>query len=427
MSSYPKTLFTATVGTILEWAEYMFFAYMADELSRHFFSIEDPNLARLKTYGIFATSYFMRPLGALLFGMIGDKFGRKPALASAMMLMCIATTAIGCLPTYNSVGAIAALLLVGCRLLQGLAVAGEFNGAGIFIFEHSKNRPYFAGCIVPFSASAGMALGAFAAMLVSSPTAFTWSWRIPFLGSGILGLLAIYLRLSIAETPVFQKLLSEKKPLRTPFKTLFQHNKQALFLTMALGFFVCVYVYIGNIYYKTLCVQIGHLEPGLALKISTFGQLLAASLTLIFGLMADRLGGEKLCLLGLGAAIALGPVILSCAASGNIALAFFGQILYAILNGLVSATMMTIFIQAFPPEVRYIGSALGWNFSAAIFGGPALLVAQLLMENFGIKGPSLYISLASLSAFLLLWYTKRQTKLEIHTNTQQGQIWPSSI
>lgn len=405
--SYARTLSTATAGTLLEWAEYTFFAYMADQLSKLFFDIQDPQLALLKTYGIFATSYFMRPLGAMLWGTVGDKWGRKPALMCSMALMGIATVSIGCLPTYTQIGLWAPIFLILSRLLQGVAVAGEFHGAITFMYEHAalKNRPFFAGCLGPFAAAAGMSLGALAATLTLLPSIPVWGWRVPFLFSGFLCVLAMYLRHNLAETPLFKKAQAEKTLERFPILTAFKENSSGILTAAALSLFVAVFVYIGNIYFKSMAIKIGGLTPLVAGNIVTLGQIWAAICILSIGLMADKIGGKKLCLWGLLLGILLSPIMLICARTGSIFYALIGQTLYGIIDGLVTAPMMTLLLPLFKTETRYSGSALGWSISAAIFGGTALMVADALVNQFGLpNGPGIYISLSALVAFGALNY-----------------------
>lgn len=399
--SYFKTVSTATIGTLLEWAEYTFFAYMADQLSTRFFDIQDPSLALLKTYGIFATSYFMRPLGAILWGTIGDKWGRKPALTCSMGLMGLATVSIGCLPTFDQIGVWAAVLLMLCRLIQGIAVAGEFHGAITFLHEHAKqHQPFFTGCLGPFAAAAGMAVGASVAVLTQLPGNPLWAWRIPFLLSGFLCALAVYLRHSISETPQFQKAKAQHQLESFPLLTAWKYNKKGLLTTAAISLFIAVYVYIGNIYFKIVCMKIGGLSPIVASHIVTVGQVLAALSILTVGMVADKIGGRKLCLLGLALAIIAGPIILACARTGDIGYALLGQLIYAVVNGLVSAPMMTLLLPLFYTGTRYSGSALGWSISAAIFGGTSLMVAEMLVNQWGMtQGPGLYISCAAAFAF----------------------------
>lgn len=417
-----NTRFIAILGTIIEWAEYTFFAYMADQLSRHFFPIEDPNIALLKTYGIFGSSYLMRPLGAILFGTIGDHYGRKPALMSSMLLMGIATATIGFLPTYNSLGPYATLLLILCRLAQGLAVSGEFHGAITYLHEHAeytKKKPFFEGSFSPFAAAAGMSLGALAAWLCSisqNPNA----WRIPFLCSALLCLLAIYLRLSLNESPVFQAAKIKNRLKKNSVLSVLSENKISLLRTASMGLFITIYVYTGNIFFKIVCIKFGGLAASQAGKIVTFGQILAAIAILFFGRLADQWGGRRMCLFGLSMAISGGPFILYCAASGHVALTFAGQCVYALINGLVSAPMMTLLLNQFNIQNRYSGTALGWSFSASIFGSTALLSAEWLVQATGsLLAPGFYISL---TAGIALWFMqeKRSTRsnlvLELNAN-----------
>jgi MHS family proline/betaine transporter-like MFS transporter len=397
-----KSRMIAILGTIIEWAEYTFFAYMADQLSSHFFPIEDPNVALLKTYGIFGSSYLMRPLGAFLFGTIGDRYGRKPALMLSMLLMGIATMAIGLLPSYQSIGSYAPLMLILCRLTQGLAVSGEFHGAITYLHEHAKAKPFFDGSFAPFAAATGMSLGALAAWLCSisqNPDA----WRIPFLCSALLCLLAIYLRLKLKETPAFQEAKQNHALSHNPVLLVLKENKMGMLRTASMGLFISIFVYTGNIFFKIVSIKLGGLQPLDAARIVTFGQVLAALAILFFGRLADLWGGRKMCLFGLALALSGGPFILYCAESGDIALTFAGQVVYALINGLVSAPMMTLLMNQFQTQNRYSGTALGWSFAASIFGSTALLVAEWLLQITGsILAPGFYISLTAGIAFMLM-------------------------
>lgn len=399
-----KTILPTCLGTILEWAEYTFFAYMADQLSQHFFPIDDPDLARLKTYGIFATSYFMRPLGSLVFGALGDKKGRKQALVSSMLLMCFSTAAIGLLPGYKDIGISAPLLLIVCRLFQGLAVAGEFNGSAIFMYEHNKTRPFLAGSFTPFSAALGMSIGALASFLVSLPNAPVYAWRLPFIASGVIALIALYLRKQVPETPVFQQSIANTyfRNKTTSFFSSISTNHIGIISTISLSIFISVYVYTGNVYYKILCMKYGGLTPHISAFIVTFGQVSTALLTLYFGYLADKINAKNLCLIGLGGAVVFGPLIIWLGQSGNVYQSILGQILYSIMNGLISGTMMTLTLQKFEPNFRYRGNSVAWSIPAAILGGTALFMAESLVKRFGYMGPGLYISGTALLAFLII-------------------------
>ncbi|HRE30845.1 MAG TPA: MFS transporter, partial [Candidatus Berkiella sp.] len=194
MQRSPWQIGIISLGTLLEWAEYTFYGYMALTLSSLFFPSSNPKVALIKTFGIFSAGYIMRPLGAIIFGAMGDNLGRKPALMSSLLLMGFATFTIGCLPTYATIGIGAPLLLLLMRLLQGLAISGEYNGAGIFLVEKSSSNPCLAGSWVSASAAAGMVVGGVAALLVNHPLAPLWAWRVPFLLGGLSCFLGLMCR-----------------------------------------------------------------------------------------------------------------------------------------------------------------------------------------------------------------------------------------
>ena len=203
--NFHKNTFVVSLGTLLEWAEFTFFAYMADFLSQIFFPTNNLDLARLKIYGVFAASYFMRPAGAIFFGHIEDKYGRKLPMIVSLLLMSVATFAIGILPTYKSVGMVSSLLLIIFRMIQGFAVGGEFNGSMVILTEHNKHCPFLAGSWTSFASTTGMVIGSCMATMVSSFSPYYEDlWRIPFLLSSFIALIAIYLRKDMEETEDFK-------------------------------------------------------------------------------------------------------------------------------------------------------------------------------------------------------------------------------
>ena len=403
-----KIIFATSIGTLLEWAEFTFFAYMADQLSNLFFSVQDPWLARLKIYAIFATSYFMRPIGAILFGYIGDKYGRKPALINGLFLMAIATFGIGILPTYQTIGMTAPVLLVILRMLQGIAVAGEFNGAAILLTEHNQQCQFLAGSWTSCAAAGGMVIGSMAATILAASTTPLWFWRVPFLLSSIIALLAIYLRRNMQETNIFMAAKKDNKLFKSPLRAAWKYNKKGLLCTAAFSIFISVFVYTGNIYYKSMAVNIGKLSLHTATLIITCGIGLATLLIPIAAVIADKTNGYKMCVLGLLLGIILGPLMMLCAQSGNILLTIIGQIIYAIIDAMVSATFFTLLLQKFQPGTKYSGSSIAWSITTAIFGGSSLLVNELLIGHCKLlNGPGLYISLSALVCAIIVFFTTR--------------------
>ena len=408
-----KIIFATSIGTLLEWAEFTFFAYMADQLSSLFFSTQDPYLARLKTYAIFATSYLMRPLGAILFGHIGDKHGRKPAIIWALLLMALATFGIGILPTYNAIGISAPILLVLFRMLQGIAVAGEFNGAAVLLTEQNPQHPFLAGSWTACAAACGMFVGGISATILTASSTPVWFWRVPFLLSSIIALIAMYLRSKMQETNIFKLAKKDNQLFASPIYAAWKYNKEGLLCTSAFALFISVLVYTGNIYYKTMAVNIGKLNHHTASIIITCGILLTTLLIPVTAIIADKTNGYKICLIGILLAIIFSPIIMGCAQSGNIILTLIGQIIYAIIDAMVSATMFTILLNKFQTGTKYSGSSIAWSITTAIFGGSTLIVNELLIGHFKqLNGPGLYISISALICIIIvLFTTSTQTRV----------------
>jgi MHS family proline/betaine transporter-like MFS transporter len=386
-----------SLGTLLEWAEYTFYGYMGILFSTLFFPESDPHVAMLKTYGIFAAGYFMRPFGAILFGHIGDKFGRKPALTISLLLMGLATLAIGCLPTYATWGMSAASLLLLFRLIQGLAISGEYNGAGILVIEKVKQNPCLASSWISASAAAGMVCGGIAAFLVSHPNAPQWAWRIPFLIGGVSCFLSYFARKNLQESlPV------QARSYASPLIEVLKHHKLPLLRTGAIAAFTGVYVYIGNIYIVSFLKNNALLSTYHATFFAILGEIVVAMMIPLMAYYADRSHPFKQYRRGLLYVALFTPVIFMLCQSGHYGLIGIAMILYGVLNGIVCGPMVKILCDQFPVELRYTGISFGWNVAAALFSGTALIVAQFLTSQGWVLGPALYVSIIALITYGIL-------------------------
>lgn len=387
-----------SLGTLLEWAEYTFYGYMGILLSTLFFPDNDPQIAILKTYGIFAAGYLMRPFGAILFGQIGDKLGRKPALTLSLLLMGGATFSIGCLPTYEQWGIFAAVLLLALRLIQGLAISGEYNGAGILLVEKSiTNYPCTTSSWISASAAAGMVCGGIAAFITSHPLAPIWAWRIPFLLGGLSCFLGYIGRRNLQES------LPQQSRKRSPLIEVFKHHKQALLITAAISAFTGVYVYIGNIYIVTFLKHTVALPTHHATFFAIFGEIIVAIMIPIMAYRADRTDPCQQYSMGLLLVALFTPAVFMLCLTGDYGIIALAMGIYGILNGIVCGPMVKILCDQFPIELRYTGISFAWNTAAAIFSGTALMVAQYLSTTQGwIIGPAFYVSFIAIIAFLIL-------------------------
>lgn len=403
LSKPTRSIVICALGTFLEWTEYSIYGYLAAKISALFFPQVDPRVALLATYGVFATGFFARPIGGIIFGHIGDRWGRKQALTFSMALMGLATFSMGILPTYSQWGLIAPALLLLCRILQGLAVSGEFNGAAIFLIEHADNHhKNSAGSWIGSAAAAGMLCGALMVSAISHEGLPNWSWRIPFWIGSLSCLIGLYLRRKLNESPEFLRHQNEK--LRAPLITTFKIGKKSMLQTAAIAAFVGINVYVCNIYFTTFLITHLKISGQTAIMIAAFGQGCVALFIPIFGKMADKWNcGRALILSGLSGAAISATVIFILIANHTITLLLLAQLLYAIFNGMSSGPLFNHLNTLFPAQRRYTGITVAWSISVAIFGGTAPMISQYLVGTLEWHyGPAIYVVLSAVMAILAI-------------------------
>lgn len=403
-----KVIISGIIGNALEWYDFALYGHFVAIISRLYFPHSDAFVSLLVAFGAFAAGFFMRPLGAVLFGYIGDRFGRQAALSLSILLMAIPTASIGLLPTYAQIGIAAPILLTVIRLLQGLSLGGEFSGSIAFVVEHApENRRGLAGSSAMFSMNIGILMGSAVAALFSHllpQEAFeTWGWRIPFLMGFLIGMVGLYIRHSLHESPVYleakkNKALSEA-PTREVFKSYLPQLLTGIgvYLTVTIPFYTFV-VFMNN-YMSNI---IGHSVRN-SLIINTISMIVMTILVPVGGHLSDKYG-RKIVM----QTAALGFILLSypsfklLAADGFI-LPLIGQTIFAILVAFYMSPVPALLVELFPTRVRFTGVALSYNTSAAIFGGTAPIVSTFIIKHTGInESVAAYTILAAFVSMLTL-------------------------
>ena len=401
--SRARVVATASIGNLVEWYDFALYAYSASAISHAFFPDDNPTVALLSTLAVFGVSFLLRPLGGLVLGRYGDKYGRKNVLSISVLGMGVCTVLMGLIPTYAAIGLLAPALLVITRLGQGFFSGGEYTGASTFLVEHAPadRRGMWAGIsvatgTVPF-AFAGFIVLAFTTMPDSTYDAI--GWRIPFLIAGPLALVGLYLRLKVAETPQFQNLEESGKKESAPLRTVFAEHRRAVLLVMAIAGLNSVAMYTLTSYMPT------YLKENVGTSASTASATNAAVVVLVcvlipfYGRLSDSIGRKKVLLTGaVGVAVVAVPsfVLMSSGAPGA---ALYGQILYVLPFGCVAAILSTVMCELFPTAVRYSGASIGYNIAYAVFGGTAPFVAQLLVDQTGtLLAPGFYVGALALLA-----------------------------
>jgi MFS transporter, MHS family, proline/betaine transporter len=403
-----RAMLGASVGNCVEWFDFAVYGYLAATLGAVFFPSDDPTISLLSSFAVFGVAFFMRPLGGFFFGPLGDRIGRQRTLATVIILMSVSTFVIAFLPGYAVIGIWAPILLVAARLLQGFSVGGEFGGASAFLAEYSpdERRGYLVSWI-EFSAVGGFFLGS-ASVLVLTATIGedalgSWGWRIPFLLAGPLGLIGLYIRLRVEDTPEFRALESTGEVSGSPFRETITQNWRPIVQVIGLVIIQNAGFYIVLTYMPTyFSEQLGFTSTASSLS-SVFTLLVAMALIPPLGALSDRVGRKPL-LAGscIGFALLSYPLFLLMN-QGNLVGAVLSHVaLGALLAVFLSATIAAL-AELFPTRVRYGGFSIGYNISVAIFGGAAPFFATYLISVTGNPlSPAFYLIAAAMASLITI-------------------------
>ena len=424
-NSKTRVLFASLVGTTIEFFDFYIYATAAVIIFPHlFFPASSGSAAVLQSLATFAIAFIARPIGAALFGHLGDRIGRKATLVAALLTMGISTVCIGLLPTYAQIGIVAPLLLAVCRLGQGLGLGGEWSGAVLLATENApEGKRAWYGMFPQLGAPIGfiLATGSFLLLSAAIPEqAFMqWGWRIPFIASAILVIVGLYIRLKLHETPAFQKVLDKQKEVNIPFKEVVtKHTGKLILGTIAA---ICTFV----VFYLTTVFALnwGTTKLGYArgefLELQLFATLCFAAFIPLSAIFAEKFGRKATSVGVCIAAAIFGLFFSSMLESGNTLIVFLFLCTGLSIMGLTYGPIGTVLSEIFPTSVRYTGSALTFNL-AGIFGASfAPLIATKLAETYGLYAVGYYLtaaSLLSLVAFLLIRETKKLTGFFIYEN-----------
>lgn len=414
-NSKARVLFASLVGTTIEFFDFYIYATAAVLIFPHlFFPASSGSAAVLQSLATFAIAFIARPIGAALFGHLGDRIGRKATLVAALLTMGISTVCIGLLPTYTQIGLAAPLLLALCRLGQGLGLGGEWSGAVLLATENApEGKRAWYGMFPQLGAPIGfiLATGSFLLLGAAIPEqAFMqWGWRIPFIASAVLVIVGLYIRLKLHETPAFQKVLDKQKEVNIPFKeVLTKHTGKLVLGTIAA---ICTFV----VFYLTTVFALnwGTTKLGYArgefLELQLFATLCFAAFIPLSAILAEKFGRKATSIGVCIAAAIFGLFFSSMLESGNTLIVFLFLCTGLSIMGLTYGPIGTVLSELFPTSVRYTGSALTFNL-AGIFGASfAPLIATKLAETYGLYAVGYYLtaaSLLSLIAFLFIRETK---------------------
>jgi len=416
-----KSIFSSLVGNILEWYEYTLYAYFATVISALFFPTEDHYIGMLMTFATFAVGLAARPIGGIIFGHIGDRYSRKRMLTITMLLMSIPTFCIGILPTYGQIGVMAPIILISLRVIQGVALGGEFGASCVYLYESaSPGKRGFFGTLALTGVGTGLVLSSCTIFIIESvftkEEVYQYAWRIPFFLSVVGAMIGLYMRRALLETGDFTQAKLKNQLLTNPLKEMFSHHKAtliklfAIFLTTQISFFVVF------IFGKSMMIEFLNFKPEIAGKFNLLTVVSYTLSTLVFGYLADKINKRYIILAGVfGIFIAAYPFILSLKVGYSGAILAM-SILMGALIGMTEGTLNPLVAESFPTQIRATSVAFCWNCTSVIFGAVSPIIAMFLIQKDGIDTVAYYlmsVCIISIAGIIYIISDYRDVKVKL--------------
>jgi metabolite-proton symporter len=413
VNSRSQVLFASLIGTTIEFFDFYIYATAAVLVfPKLFFPTYEPASATLASLATFAIAFFARPIGSALFGHFGDRVGRKTTLVAALLTMGVSTVAIGFLPTYQTIGLAAPVLLAVFRFGQGLGLGGEWGGAVLLAVENAPpGKRAWYGMFPQLGAPLGFLLsgGTFLALSnsLTDERFFSFGWRIPFLASAALVLVGLYVRLTITETPVFRDALSRRERVKVPMLTVFRKHPGTLLVGTLVSLATFVVFYLMTVFALSWGTTALGYSRGKFLVIQLFGMVFFALAIPISALLAER--GRRRTLLWVTLAIGAFGLIMAPLFLAGTTGAVMTMVIGLSLMGFTYGPLGTVLSELFPTSIRYTGTSLAFNF-AGIFGASlAPYIATWLAKAYGLQYVGYYVCVAAALSFIGLLAT-RETK-----------------
>ncbi|MEV4597015.1 MFS transporter [Amycolatopsis sp. NPDC049253] len=410
-----RIIIAASAGNFAEWYDWGVYGVVATIIAAKFFPGNDPAVALLNTYAVFALGYIARPIGGIFFGWIGDKYGRRRALSISILFTCFGTALMGVLPTYAQIGLLAPVLLLVCRLAQSMGAGGEYASAISFVFEHSPaaRRARNVSTLIA-TTFIGILCGSLLARVFSSVLTKdeyqTFGWRILFLVGLPLAAFGVYLRSKVEESPEFELLVKAREKAKAAATPL--RDALRLHWVPIVVFIVCTasYALLSTTitsFLTTFLINVGKLDSTEAYNATIVSNVLVIAGTLVMGPVADKIGLRKaLSLTGLVVAILAVPS-LALAAGGGVG-AFTGGALIGACKGLLALPALLAISQIFPTAVRVTAGALAYNVAQAVFGGTGPIIGVWLNDvTGGPYGLGVYLAALGLVTAVVSFYARR--------------------
>ena len=404
--SLPKIIIIGLIGNMMEWYDFAVYGYFAMIIGKLFFPMTDPAVSLIASFGAFAAGFLVRPLGGLVFGRIGDLVGRQKAMTLSVIAMAVPTVLMGCLPTYETIGIAAPILLILLRIIQGLSVGGEYTSSLIFLAENApKNRKAFTAVWGVWGGTAGILLGSGVGLLISSiltdDQLVKWGWRIPFAIGGLVALTGWWIRSNMhVEIPLAQT--------SSPVKDVFTRYRWDVLRVALLNIGSGVAFYTAFVYAVSYIRNIDKLSESIALELNTLAMLVLLAVLPVSAWMSDRYGRKKILLISTILLVFLSIPLFHLIHSVDEIQILIGEVIFAVVVGMGSGGIVALNVELIPAPVRCTGLAFAYNASMGLFGGTTPLMAAWLINYTGNQIAPAYwvVTTASLSLLTLVFWVK---------------------
>ncbi len=432
-----RAIFAGTVGTIIEAYDFLLYVIVAPLVfAKLFFPASAPLVGILQAFGIYAVGFIARPVGAALFGHYGDRIGRKVTLIATLLLTGLSTFAVGFVPGYQTIGIWGAVILTVVRFIQGLGIGGEWGGATLIAMEWARTNAHrgFITSWPQWGGPAGLFLANLAVLVfsaISGDQFLAWGWRVPFWLSIVMVGVGLYIRLGILETPVFTRIIEERRVERTPVIEVIKRQPKQIILTA-----LCrmaeqgpFYVYAAFVFvYGT---KVSGMSRDFLLTAVLVATILSGVTTPLAGHISDRIGRKRMYLIGAATVGVFAFIYFAMMNTMVPALVFLAIVLSFVPHDMMYGPQAALIAECFTPRLRYSGSSLGFHLSSVIAGGPAPLIATALFAAFGsgyaVACYILFCAVVSISATAFLPdYTNRDISQEHDAPADAPQTAASS-
>jgi MFS family permease len=417
-----RALLAATIGTTIEWYDFLLYNLVAGlYLGRLFFPIKDPFAAAMAAFATYVVGFAVRPLGAVLFGHLGDRVGRKATLIATLSLMGVATFCVGLVPTYAQIGGFAPALLVLLRLLQGVAVSGEWGGAALLVVEWGdRRRRGFLAAWPQIGIPAGTGLSQLALL---ASTAWLgrdsyWAWRVPFLLSLVLVAVGLYVRLGVLETPVFARVLEEHRVERTPaFKALKTSWGDIILLAISkVGELAPNALFIS--FFLFYAVAVLKLRQSTMLTFTLIAQAVSLFTTLYFGRLSDRFGRKRLYMIG-AALMAIWAIPAWALIDTKImAVIFIVVVLSIVVHDVMNGPQGAFIAETFTARMRYSGASIAYQL-ASLTAASQLLAVYLIQHYHSAVPVGVFVAICAVASFIATALVRDRSKMDVTVEYDQ--------